>query len=104
MSAAPTSNGSIQFPKPPIKTGITKKKIITKAWAVTITLYKWGEPKITVVDPSSIRIRTEKAEPTKALQSPNRRYNVPISLWFVENAHRISQGQAAKTKSKALFL
>ena len=27
-----------QFPKPPIIIGITMKKIITKAWAVTITL------------------------------------------------------------------
>ena len=40
ISAAPTNRGSIQFPNPPIKTGITKKKIITKAWAVTNTLYK----------------------------------------------------------------
>jgi hypothetical protein len=34
-----TINGSNQFPNPPINTGITMKKIITKAWAVTITLY-----------------------------------------------------------------
>lgn len=40
MSGAPTSIGSIQFPNPPIRIGITKKKIITKAWDVTITLYK----------------------------------------------------------------
>jgi hypothetical protein len=38
MSGAPSINGSIQFPNPPIITGITKKKIITNAWAVTITL------------------------------------------------------------------
>lgn len=38
MSGAPSIRGSIQFPNPPIITGITKKKIITKACAVTITL------------------------------------------------------------------
>jgi len=38
MSGAPSIRGSIQFPNPPIMMGITKKKIITKAWAVTITL------------------------------------------------------------------
>lgn len=30
--------GINQFPNPPIKMGITKKKIIIKAWAVTIEL------------------------------------------------------------------
>jgi hypothetical protein len=30
--------GSIQFPNPPIKVGITIKKIITKACLVTVTL------------------------------------------------------------------
>lgn len=38
MSGAPMSRGTIQFPNPPIIMGITIKKIMTKAWAVTITL------------------------------------------------------------------
>lgn len=38
MSGAPIINGTNQFPNPPIIIGITIKKIITKAWAVTITL------------------------------------------------------------------
>jgi hypothetical protein len=38
MSGAPNMRGSIQFPNPPIIIGITMKKIITNAWAVTITL------------------------------------------------------------------
>lgn len=38
ISGAPIINGTNQFPNPPIITGITRKKIITKAWAVTITL------------------------------------------------------------------
>lgn len=38
MSGAPIIRGTSQFPKPPIIIGITIKKIIMKAWAVTITL------------------------------------------------------------------
>jgi hypothetical protein len=38
MSGAPIIRGISQFPNPPIIMGITIKKIITKAWAVTITL------------------------------------------------------------------
>jgi hypothetical protein len=38
MSGAPNINGTSQFPNPPIRMGITIKKIITKAWAVTTTL------------------------------------------------------------------
>lgn len=38
ISAAPIINGTIQFPKPPIRIGITMKKIITNACAVTNTL------------------------------------------------------------------
>lgn len=38
MSGAPNIRGTNQLPKPPIIIGITIKKIITKAWAVTITL------------------------------------------------------------------
>lgn len=38
MSGAPIIRGISQLPKPPIIIGITIKKIITKAWAVTITL------------------------------------------------------------------
>jgi hypothetical protein len=39
ISGAPINIGTNQFPKPPIKIGITIKKIINKAWAVTTTLY-----------------------------------------------------------------
>jgi hypothetical protein len=38
MSTDPIIIGTNQFPNPPIKIGITIKKIITKAWAVTKTL------------------------------------------------------------------
>jgi hypothetical protein len=39
MSGAPIKTGTNQLPKPPIKIGITMKKIIIKACAVTTTLY-----------------------------------------------------------------
>lgn len=39
ISGAPNINGRSQFPNPPINTGITKKKIIKNAWAVTMVLY-----------------------------------------------------------------
>lgn len=38
MSGAPIIRGTSQFPKPPNIMGMTIKKIITNAWAVTITL------------------------------------------------------------------
>jgi len=38
MSAAPNIKGTNQFPNPPIKIGITMKKIIINACAVTTTL------------------------------------------------------------------
>jgi len=38
ISGAPNIKGRSQFPNPPINTGITKKKIMRNAWAVTIVL------------------------------------------------------------------
>jgi len=42
ISGAPIIKGISQFPNPPIIIGITIKKIITRAWAVTMTLYIWS--------------------------------------------------------------
>lgn len=39
ISGAPSIKGTNQFPKPPIKIGITIKKIIRNPWAVTKVLY-----------------------------------------------------------------
>jgi len=41
ISGAPIRIGTNQFPNPPIIVGITIKKIIIKACAVTITLNSW---------------------------------------------------------------
>jgi len=74
--------GTNQFPKPPTITGITMKKIIIKACAVTITLYSWLFPrrKLFAGDESSRRIRTLKSVPITPARAPNKKYNVPISL------------------------
>ncbi|WP_247869811.1 hypothetical protein [Herbaspirillum sp. ST 5-3] len=38
ISGADTIKGTNQFPNPPISAGMTIKKIMIKAWAVTTTL------------------------------------------------------------------
>lgn len=68
MSGAPNIRGSSQFPKPPMAIGITKKKIIINAWAVTMTLYSWSEPSNGPGWASSKRIRRLKASPIIADQ------------------------------------
>lgn len=80
MSGALIINGTNQLPKPPIMVGMTKKKIITKACAVTITLYNWSSPNKEPEAPSSNRMIALNAVPINADQIPNIKYKVPISL------------------------
>ena len=82
MSGAPISNGIIQFPNPPIITGITIKNIIINAWAVTITLYKCPSPASTAFPgtANSILIITLNAVPAIPANAPKIIYNVPMSL------------------------
>ena len=84
MSGEPRRRGTNQFPNPPIKIGITAKKIIMKAWAVTMALYRCPSFKYVPGVPSSIRIIALRAVPIMAAQAPKIKYKVPISLWFVE--------------------
>lgn len=100
ISIAPTIRGKSQFPKPPIKIGITIKKIITNPWAVTKELYNWSSPKNFPGCANSIRIIDLIEEPNIADQEPRIRYNVPISLWFVENNHRINKHKKQWQKRK----
>ena len=44
MSGAPISTGTIQLPNPPIRIGITIKKIMIKPCEVTTALYIWELP------------------------------------------------------------
>lgn len=80
MSGAPIIRGTSQFPNPPIKIGITIKKIMIKACAVTITLYVWSSPIRDPGWPSSKRINKLKPVPIIPAQPPAIRYRVPISL------------------------
>lgn len=84
MSGAPNMRGSSQFPKPPINTGMTRKKIIRKAWAVTRVLYSWSLPRREPGWPSSARIIRLIEVPRRPDQMPRIKYRVPMSLWLVE--------------------
>jgi len=83
ISGAEIIKGISQFPKPPINTGITRKKIIRNAWAVTTVLYACS-PKSDPGIASSVRISTLIDVPTNPPQIPKIKYKVPICLWFVE--------------------
>ncbi len=89
ISGAPIIKGTNQLPNPPIKVGITIKNIITNAWPVTITLYSWLLPARIWLPgwASSILINTDKVVPATPERAPKSKYNVPISLWLVENNH-----------------
>lgn len=70
MSGAPIIRGTSVLPNPPIVNGITKKKIIIKAWAVTTTLYSWSSPIHLVATLSSVRISSLSPVPTIADHRP----------------------------------
>lgn len=84
ISGAPSIKGRSQFPKPPINVGITRKKIMRKAWAVTIVLYSWSLPRRDPGCPSSARMRSLIDVPSRPDQTPRIKYKVPMSLWLVE--------------------
>lgn len=88
ISGTPNIRGISQFPNPPIEIGITIKKIITKAWAVTITLYKCSSPRKGPKTPSSKRISRLILKPIIPAQTPKIKYKVPMSLWLVEASQR----------------
>lgn len=70
MSGAASIRGISQFPNPPISTGITKKKIIKKACAVTIVLYNWSLPRSDPGCPSSARMRSLIEVPRSPAHTP----------------------------------
>ena len=80
ISGAPSISGNSQFPNPPINTGITRKKIIKNAWAVTIVLYSWSLPRNEPGCLNSIRIKSLIAAPIIPAHTPKIKYNVPMSL------------------------
>jgi len=80
ISGAPSISGTNQLPNPPMNTGITRKKIIRKAWAVTKVLYSWSLPRNDPGCASSRRISSLVPVPTIPAQSPKIMYSVPMSL------------------------
>lgn len=103
MSGAPKRIGTNQLPNPPIRTGMTIKKIIRNACAVTTTLYSWWFPmkKLFPGEESSRRMKTESTVPITPENAPKIKYRVPISLWFVEKSH-LSENVIFKRKHLAL--
>jgi len=89
ISGAPIIKGTKKFPKPPIKVGITIKKIISIAWPVTKTLYNWWFPNNTWLPgcDNSILIKIDIVVPNTLEKPPKIRYKIPISLWLVEKSH-----------------
>lgn len=91
ISGAPINTGTNQFPNPPINTGITIKNNINSACAVTNTLYSWLFPNknwFPGVDNSNLITIDNKVLTTPA-NVPNNKYKFPMSLWLVENSHRL---------------
>ncbi len=93
ISGLPIKIGTNQLPNAPIKIGITIKKIIIKAWAVTITLYNWVLPNKSKLPGfiNSQRINMDNHNPANPFNIPKIKYKTPISLWFVEHTHLINQ-------------
>jgi len=83
ISGQESIKGNIQLPNPPIATGITKKKIMKMAWAVTTTLKIWSLPRNDPTTPISRRIKNDILAPTNPLQTPRIIYNLPMFLWLV---------------------
>ena len=82
ISGAPTKIGTNQLPKPPIKIGITIKKIIINACKVMKTFHK---DTLSIINcksgrDNSKRIYTDNAVPITPENAPNIKYSVPISL------------------------
>jgi hypothetical protein len=71
--------GIIQFPPKPIILGITKKKIIKIAWAVTKLLNRMSPTKLPLL-PSSIRIIPDSLTPVMQALREKRKYIALISL------------------------
>lgn len=84
MSGAVIIKGINQLPNPPIMIGITIKKIIINAWAVTITLKIWSFWLRIVGWDNLNRIINLIEAPIIPAHNPNPKYIVPMSLWLVE--------------------
>jgi hypothetical protein len=91
MSGAPIISGTIQLPKPPMVEGMTMKNTMIRPWAVTKTLNISGLEKICMPGSmSSARMPMDNRPPITPATRAKIRYIVPMSLWLVENSHRVT--------------
>ena len=86
ISGAPIIKGNIKLPKPPIKDGIIIKNIIINACAVIIVLYVCESNNEAGLARSNF-IKIDVLTPIIPTKEANIKYNIPISLWEVENNH-----------------
>ena len=88
ISGPPTSNGNKKFPNPPIRAGITIKKIITIACAVIILLYNWLSAIYCTPGPDNANlISTENDVPANPANKAKIKYKVPMSLALLDRNH-----------------
>jgi hypothetical protein len=88
MSGPPMVKGNKKLPNPPIKAGITIKKIIRIACEVIMLLYNWLSPMYCTPGPAnSSRMRTEKAVPNIPANNANIKYKTPMSLALEDIDH-----------------
>ena len=71
--------GTSQLPNPPRVIGMIKKKIITRACAVTTLLYSWSLPRKEPGLLNSRRTTILRPVPTAALHIPKKKYIAAIS-------------------------
>lgn len=80
ISATPQNKGINQFPNPPIKKGITKKKTITTLCLVVIRLKEWLDKKLDLGELNSKRSNPLMEAPTTPKNEPKKMYRVLMSL------------------------
>src|ERR1019366_2104734 len=89
MSGAPIISGMNQLPKPPIKAGMTEKKIISSPWLVMIVFHSCPEVTTWLFgNCSCARTISDRIPPRVPPMTAKPRYSVPMSLWFVLNSQR----------------
>ena len=87
MSAAPICSGTIQFAKP-TKAGMIAPKTMIRPCIVVSWL---NSPGLTNCRPgwkSSARMPSASTPPIISIANENKRYIVPMSLWFVAKTQR----------------
>ena len=82
-SEAPTIRGKRILPKPPMRLGMIRKKIMNSPWKVKLEVYCWAvertNPKIAFSTLNNI----DNPKPIKPPKIPDNIYSPPSITWFV---------------------